>query len=82
MASGCAVVATPIAASGLNMQVRQALRLAEEAPAQIESILRLLNNADERAFLGNLAQERVRTGYDWDVIIPYLLDIYKDIGVG
>ncbi len=82
MASGCAVVATPIAASGLNMQVRQALRLAEDAPAQIEAILRLLNNADECAFLGNLAQEHVRTGYDWDVIIPYLLDIYKDIGVG
>jgi glycosyltransferase involved in cell wall biosynthesis len=82
MASGCAVVATHTAASGLSASVRDAMILADTDSATIDAIVRLLHHPAERAQLGVMAQQRVREGYDWDILIPCLLGIYKDIGLG
>jgi len=82
MASGCAVVATPIAASGLKTGVKASIIMAEGAEAFAREVVALLNDAERRQALGKAAQADARRFYDWSALIPYLLETYKDIGLG
>jgi glycosyltransferase involved in cell wall biosynthesis len=82
MASGCAIVATSIAAAGLNDAVKSALVLADDAPAFAEAVQHLLKHPDIRRDMGRRASEQVAAHYDWSVLIPRLLAAYKETGLG
>jgi glycosyltransferase involved in cell wall biosynthesis len=82
MAAGCAVVATTAAIAGLEREARSAMIIADSETAFAESVVRLLNDADQRQALGKDAQRIVRKYYDWSALIPCLIDIYRDVGLG
>ncbi|MEO8393693.1 MAG: glycosyltransferase, partial [Chloroflexota bacterium] len=82
MAASCAVVATSAAVAGLNVEARQALVIADTESAFAEGVIRLLQSPDERQTLGQRAQLVVRKHYDWTTLIPCLIDIYREIGLG
>lgn len=82
MAAGCAVVATNVAASGLDAQAKRSLILADEERAFAQAVVALLKDANRRVTLGQAAQADVRRLYDWKTLIPCLLQTYEDIGLG
>lgn len=82
MAAGCAVVATNTAAAGLHDDARRHIALADDEHAFADAVIRLLNDAPERARLGKESRAAVQAHYDWSALMPCLLRIYKDIGVG
>ena len=82
MAAGCAVVATSAAVAGLDAEARDALVIADSEAAYAEGVIRLLQEPAERQALGARAQQVVRKYYDWSALIPCLLRIYQEIGLG
>src|SRR5690606_18178829 len=82
MATGCAIVATDIAAAGLPPEAREPLVIADDAAHMAQSIVALLQDQARRAALGEAAQVVVRRHYDWSVLIPRLLAAYGEIGLG
>ncbi|MEP7293675.1 MAG: glycosyltransferase [Chloroflexota bacterium] len=82
MAAGCAVVATTAAVAGLDAEARAALVIADGDSAFTESVVRLLKAPEQRQKLGKQAQAVVRQHYDWSALIPRLIAIYRDIGLG
>lgn len=82
MASGCAVVATSTAASGLLPEMRRGMIIVDGEKAFAEVTLDLLQNPQKRSELGKTARQAVRDYYDWSVLIPRLLAAYKDMGLG
>jgi len=82
MAAGCAVVATSVAVSGLREEARRHILIANTAHTFADAVIRLLNDPAERARLGAETRAVVREYYDWSALLPCLLNIYKDIGVG
>jgi polysaccharide biosynthesis protein PslH len=82
MAVGCAVVATHIAISGMRSEANQALIVADEAETMAAKIIHLLRDKTRRQTLGKGARQFVKRYYDWPVLIPDLLRIYQDMGIG
>jgi len=82
MASGCAIVATSIAASGLLPEVKAAMHIADDENTFADAVVALLEDSATRAQLGTAAREQVAAFYDWSVLIPRLLAAYKGLGVG
>ncbi|MCC6804782.1 MAG: glycosyltransferase [Anaerolineae bacterium] len=82
MAAGCAVVATSIAVAGLEREAREALIVADTETTFAQSVVSLLNDANQRRALGKDAKRIVRKYYDWSALIPCLIDIYRDVGLG
>lgn len=82
MASGCAIVATHTAAAGLSADVKTVMRLADEPAQFAESVVDLLSNPAKRDALTAQTRNAVQQHYDWSVLIPRLLNIYEDIGLG
>lgn len=79
MASGKAVVATSMAAAGLNAETLEALIVADTAEDFAARIVALLHDPVERARLGALAHERVRERYDWSALVPCLHQIHSKL---
>ncbi len=82
MASGCAVVATTTAASGLTAETRAALMIADGAEPFAQAVTLLLKDPVRRGRLGAAGHDAVQRSYDWSVLIPCLLDLYRGIGLG
>lgn len=83
MACSLNIVATDIAAAGLNEQARQSIWIAEDSKSFADRIIELIKNPDPETDLGALARETVLNHYDWDVIIPELLKTYqRRFGIG
>jgi glycosyltransferase involved in cell wall biosynthesis len=82
MAAGSAVVATSAAVAGLDAEARDALVIADSESAFAEGVITLLKHPEKRQALGAEAQRVVRKSYDWSALIPCLIDIYRDIGLG
>ena len=82
MAAGCAIVATTLAAAGLPDEARSALVLADDATEMAQAIVTLLQDESQRNRLGESAKALVQQHYDWSVLIPRLLAVYKEIGLG
>jgi glycosyltransferase involved in cell wall biosynthesis len=82
MAAGCAIVATSLAAAGLPDAIRQTMVIADNESAMAEAVVSLLQDADYRRTLGKRAQAAVRQYFDWSILIPQLLAVYKGIGLG
>jgi polysaccharide biosynthesis protein PslH len=82
LACGCAIVATPLAASGLHADVLNAMRLANDEETFANAILELLHNPDQRNKLAKNAVHAVAQHYDWSAIMPHLWAVYEDLGIG
>lgn len=82
MASGCAIVATTVAASGLSDEVRESLIIADTETAFSEAVTTLLADPALREKMGRQAKAAVRAHYDWSVLIPRLLAAYQEVGLG
>lgn len=75
MATGKAIVSTPVGAEGFPVQHGQELWLAETAEAFATAVLHLLRHPDDCRQLGQAAQQFARQ-YDWRVIIPRFNELY------
>ncbi|MDX2136732.1 MAG: glycosyltransferase [Chloroflexota bacterium] len=82
MASGCAIVATSVAAAGLDEATQNSMFIADEPSAFAEAILSLLGDPDRRQHMGAQAQQVVRSRYDWAALAPRLLRVYEELGIG
>jgi glycosyltransferase involved in cell wall biosynthesis len=82
MACGCAIVATPTASAGLRDETRHAMIVADSAQELTEAIVELLSDPQRREQLGVLARQQVAQNYDWSTLIPQLLNVYTEIGLG
>jgi len=79
MAAGRAVVSTSVGARGLDVQDGVQLRLADTADSFAQAIITLLQDANQRRALGSAGAAYVRKHYDWSVIVPRLLEVYRQI---
>ncbi|MEM6285297.1 MAG: glycosyltransferase, partial [Chloroflexota bacterium] len=81
MASQCAMVVTSAAAAGLTQEAHESMHIADE-PAQLAvAIIDLLQHPEKRVKLGQRASTCVRSHYDWSVLIPRLLNVYREVGL-
>ena len=76
MAAGCAVVSTSIGAAGLNQRAREAIVIADDASAFAAAVVKLLGDENRRKRMGELAQRQARAHYDWQALMPTLLELY------
>ncbi len=81
MAAGCAVVATVIAISGMVSDVHEVAIIADTPAEMANAIVSLLQDSNRRQALGERARRYVKQHYDWPVLIPRLLAIYKELGL-
>ncbi len=81
MACDCAAVVTTTASAGLLDSARRAMVRADNAETFASAIVELLRDPQRRQRLGADAQRQVRQHYDWPVIIPRLLDVYRAAGL-
>jgi glycosyltransferase involved in cell wall biosynthesis len=81
MACGCAIVATSTAAAGLLPEVKASMRIADDPAGFAAQVIDLLQHPEQRDTLGTEAQRQVRAHYDWSVLIPMLLNAYREIGL-
>lgn len=77
MACGCAIVATSTAAAGLNDAARNAMIITDDESEFANAIEHLLDHPTESKLLGKHAKAVVQTHYDWSVLIPHLLEVYR-----
>ncbi len=82
MATGCAIVATTAAAAGLHSEAKQGMIVSDNEHAMADSIIDLLQNPGKQYELRQNAQQIVKQYYDWSVLIPHLLEAYREIGLG
>lgn len=82
MAAGCAIVATSLAASGLNAETRNAIVLADQPQAFADAVTRLLDNPEQRQNLGHRARRVVQDHYDWSMLLPRLWRAYEEANLG
>ncbi len=82
MASGSAVVATTVAASGMKRTLDMGIIIADEPEQMAQVIIQLLGDSAQRSYIGEAARDYVRQHYDWSVIIPDLLKAYEAIYSG
>jgi glycosyltransferase involved in cell wall biosynthesis len=82
MASGCAIVATPAAAAGLQTGADRAMIIVENAATFSGAVIDLLNDPTRRDELRAHARRYAEQHYDWAVLLPRLLQAYKDTGIG
>ncbi len=81
MASGCAIVATSVAASGLPPALTQTMRIADEEHEMADAILELLGAPRLRQRMGVAAAAAVRDTSDWSAILPSLLAAWERFGL-
>lgn len=82
MACGCAIVATPTAAAGLRDEALAGMVIAQGADDFADAVVNLLADPARRESLSGTAARGVRAHYDWSALVPRLLDIYRDLGLG
>jgi glycosyltransferase involved in cell wall biosynthesis len=81
MAAGCAVVATPAASSGMQAAPPDVMIITDQPDQMAAAIINLLQHPAQRQALGSAARSYVKTHYDWPVLIPRLLAVYRDMGL-
>jgi len=78
MAAGKAMVSTAVGAEGFPVEHNRELLLVDEAAGFATAVLHLLTHPDERQRLGQAAQQFARQ-YDWRVVVPRFLEIYRSL---
>lgn len=81
LASGIAIVATPIAAAGLSEGARCAMRLAADESAFADAVIDLINNPSARLEYAARGKEIVRKMYDWQALAPQLFHALQELGL-
>jgi polysaccharide biosynthesis protein PslH len=81
MAAGCAVVASPTGAAGLMQDAKAHMIICEEPAEMANGIRGLLAQPEQRKVMGGRARQYIREHYDWAVLTPKLLTMYKAIGL-
>lgn len=76
MAAGCAIVATPLAASGLT-GAGDAFLLAETKDEFATKTIELLSDSQLREKLGHAARKIVTQQFDWSHVAPMIRAIYE-----
>jgi glycosyltransferase involved in cell wall biosynthesis len=76
MAAGCAILATPTAAAGLQRDAHNSMVLAETAERFAAALIALLADDEQRARLGQAARRAVQAHYDWSVLLPRLIEVH------
>ena len=82
MASGCPIVSTRTGAQGLHGVDGHDLLLADTTREFALAVIRLCREPDIAATLGQHAREFVRANYDWALLLPRLLAVYEELGLG
>ncbi len=82
MAAGCAIVSTRVGAQGLNAAHGREILLADDADAFARATISLLRDPARRTQIGEAACTLVHDQYDWSVIVPRLLKVYQEMGLG
>ena len=67
---------------GLRTETKQAMKIVDQPGAIAKTITHLLQHPSDHADLSQFAQAQVREHYDWSALIPRLLSVYKEIGLG
>lgn len=78
LAMGKAVVATPLACSGLDVETEKHLLIADSAASFAEQVARLLRDAALREKMGLRGMEFVRERYPWSKISAQFESVYKE----
>ncbi len=81
MASGCAIVASSLAAAGLPGALKETLLIADSESAMAAGIIRLLENPPRRKDMGSAARAAVRETSDWSTILPRMLSAWESFGI-
>ncbi len=81
MATGCPIVSTRTGAQGLKVTDGRELLLADTAEEFAAAASRLLQDRHLAHTLGQHARQFVRANFDWSVLLPRLLAVYKELGV-
>ena len=79
MAAGVPIVSTPLGMEGIAAEPGRHYLAVETAADFADAVGRLLNDAALRAALAERARELVRERYDWRVVAPALLSVYRDV---
>ncbi len=79
MACGCAIVATSLAAAGLNDALRRAMVIADDETSFAQAVNGLLSDPAQRQALQQQAPQAVRAHYDWAVILGRLVAVYREV---
>ena len=82
MAAGVPIVSTRLGMEGIDAEPERHYLAADGADAFARAIGRLLDDADLRGRLAAGARRLVRERYDWRVVAPSLLAVYRDVGRG
>ncbi len=78
MAAGKALVSTAVGAEGFPVQHNRELLLVDDGVGMGTAVLHLLDHPEERQRLGQAAQQFARQ-YDWRVVVPEFVEIYRKI---
>ncbi len=78
MITGTPVVATTLAAEGLDLKNGRNVLISDTSGELAEATVRLLKNVDLQKKLGTAGQKIVRAGYSWDTIAEELDKVYKE----
>lgn len=81
LAMGCALVSTPLGAEGFDLEGKDVIAFAEDAPAFAEAVVALLRDPDRRRRMGEAGRRFVTDHYGWDRIVPRMRRVYEDLGV-
>lgn len=78
-AAGCATVATPLAAAGLESAMDDVFVRAETAETFADAVIHILQDDAYRKILGEKAQKAVQTYYDWQNLIPLVVNYHQEV---
>ena len=78
MITGTPVVATTLAAEGLDLKNGENVLIADSSEALSEATIKLLQNQKLQQKLGAAGQKLVRDNYSWDTIAKVLDKVYKE----
>jgi polysaccharide biosynthesis protein PslH len=81
MACGCAIVATSTAAAGLTDKAKSAMVIVDQSTDLAAAVVALLKDPEHRRQLGQQARIQVKAEYDWPVLMPRLLQVYRQLGI-
>ncbi len=79
MASGRALVSTPVGCEGLELADGVHLIVRELGERFTDSIIDLLRDGQKRMHLQKSARALMESTYDWDVVIPKQVELYQSL---
>jgi glycosyltransferase involved in cell wall biosynthesis len=81
MAARACIIATHVGAEGLVANSGQEMILADDAESFARAVISLLQDSTRRVSMGAAAHKLVCDHYDWSVIVPRLLAVYREMGL-